>query len=471
MPTRIGFREIFDEAKLRFGDVTSREFAPKLLKRVIQHAYGQVRNQIVRKNPWLFEKDFLFDWTSGTQQYNLPEDFLYELAMRRTGSVSQPYPLGRAGARDRDTTNSYYPYDQTNSSSITGNPTHYYLIGKKAGFVPTPNATLVSAATLTYVPSTPKVGEFSYILDPVTSPTAVEVNNLLTGDKPYFNTTVGLIVQDNFTDTTGAWKCPSITMAAINEWYGSFDVREVFDTGVIWGKSALQAVFTPSNPIFHTGLEFNFDYKNPAPVDLSEATHLSWSFHILDQDSLDVIQAASSTVTFAVLNDTPDSSLYTFDTSDFLIGNNIWIVSRDQFNDGGVGAIWSSVDRFQFQFKQSVNLEVIGKVHTITFDGLAVMDLSEVDNAPSSLILHGTAPWEEGLWQGEINRPEHQEFVEWVILETLLRMDDMTGRGLEDRARKGFESMRADVSNNVLRLLNDRQRDSLPRIRSPRRYR
>jgi len=469
-------KELYDEVQVRARNITNREHTPGTIRRVIQHAYNHIYGWLVRVNPDHFVKTATVTLVANQQEYPLPSDFLKMRLVRRTDQTT-PYTLRPASVGMRSVQTVPWPYSRYYNP--TGSPSHYYVRGKVVGFIPAPESGAASAITLEYIPSAPELqSSADFQLGP-----EGEGQSIASIWEPLQEWRNDEVVSEGARWRIGASQdlVPSLGLDGAR--YFSDTNVTIREDDLLWGSRALQFYGKAQSDATH----------NPAA---SFFWGSAWSGSTVSAYNLDADAIESASVDFgATATDLVALALWcdgnaanrcryvgvTLYSQDPYDGTSVhyaeaWIrwaegaALRSGWNvlawpKSGFQATGSPSWRgicgiivnlyFYDPTIPVANLIPDDTPVTVAFGGIAVLRGAE-GAAPLS---GGAIVLEPNQFRG-IMVSEVPEVVEWLVLESVLRLDD-----IEAKVRPGMELRKEDVKRNVLRLLTSRQAQSIPHIR------
>lgn len=458
---------ILDDVMLRFRDPapSARQFPPKYVRRIVDLAWDNVYKQVVGIQENYSTKSAMISFVLDRQNYTLPDDFFKMRQVRRTGGVSDEYPLWPTTSTNKDLGSATWPLprNQVVTDSNSATPETYYLEGNMIGFIPIPAAAQTDAVTLEYVPASPALSYSTLIWKSLGTTAEVESGNI--------DAVAGVsgLANDNISD----WKM--LIDAALPGWTTYSASIDTTDPYV--GDSCLEFVGTTQNTseqkasqMLYGILYTSIGSETPAidPINLGNDTSDWFVFPLYINNPSFLNSSAGAGGVEVVIS----------------CGSYLGIIFASSTTNTGISAGWNL---FAIQ-KSSFTLSVGSSWSSVL--GIAVQTLWRGGNA-DSIVWRGddmaVIPNNDIVWTsrtslgGGLNviSPSDARLVlpryagvgiaggldEWIVLEALLRLQSAVG----DPAAVGTARLRDEVKWSTINTLSDRSLQTLPRIGESRR--
>ena len=451
----ISLKEIYDEVVIRTHDLVGRDVPPSAIRRVIQHSHNAIYGQLVRQDPDLFRRTTTVPLEASLQEYPLPGDFL------RMRDV-----LNSDGRHLQPTSVTQREYAET-----TGTPLHYYIRGNKIGFIPKPDAT--DTITLDYVPSAPtldftgivyaSVGDPNYDCDPDNIST--DILDGYTGVVPWPCAGWQLVYAPAmFVVPFGGDVAVSASIDVTDTLAGAAGFRVDFscDGTHATAKETYLSVQVGKPLNFPGGAQFAG--ATPAPVDLSgsDTDYIVFpiKYHALsDADTGGHFPTGTETITqVGFATSSQAEYYYSIDTDDIVVGEWAFPAMRrsafTKYEVGGGTASWSSITGVRLDHRMKVGGASGAEEIDFTLDGFWI--LSGRPETGNLVLLNSD---DLGM-VSSILLPEYPDMSEWIVLEAVMRLDDIS-----EKRRQGIRATRDEVRHGIRALLSLRQVQTIPHVR------
>lgn len=475
----IPLSEIFSEVQIRARDLTGRDHRPAFIRRIIQHSWDSIYREIVNIQEDFFLKKATISFVADQRHYNLPADYFKMRQVRRTGGVTDEYPLEPTQSTNKDEWTAPWPLPryQVVTDSDSNTPTHYYIEARQIGMIPAPSVTTTDAVTLEYIPTSPRLAFVPVIFDSadLDSPADVEEGVVSTSWWTAAGSSFGVgavpsteyrwrMLADTFQVTD------SVTGITYTE-YASATPR-IERVKVLRGTTALTfSGVSQTLALGPTARGAGFEWGNTSltgPIlDLGSATtdHVIFSVYVWDASRLTgtnprvaMLFYTSSGNTYATSHAVPaDITVVT--------GWNHFAVRKSSFTTTGSPS-WQSIAYIRMHFRND-EPDWVSTTQQFTLDGFMVVDATGIIAGNITNITSQTTLDELGLTRdgpAAIRELAYSDLNEWLVIESVLRLQMQTGK-----PESGLIRLREEVRRNVLQSMPQRQLQRMPHIGDSRR--